>query len=216
MLECARVHMQTDPEATRRFPQLFLSSMTTAWFWGQESCPTSVSSLLPNDKAPYCPFGSLWAQVLQSSSSCTFCRDIVQGRWFPLLTCYSVGGNGKTDGREPQKHTNHQHQYTGRCVLLGGFSWCLHLAFLFVKDHLLACCVFLRLKCAQCFLHNLLWIVPSTNIELWNLLFEPGILATSHTYFSKTQILKIERQALGNWWGKKQETRFKTKYKLLR
>lgn len=80
---------------------------------------------------------------------------------------------------------------------------CLHLAFLFVKQHLLDCCVFLRLKHAQCFLHNLLRIVLSTNIELQSLLFEPGNLATSHTYFSKTQILKMERHALWNWWGEK-------------
>lgn len=50
-------------------------------------------------------------------------------------------------------------------VAQGCSNWCLHLAFLFVEHHLLACCVLLRFKHAQCFLHNLLCVILSTNIK---------------------------------------------------
>lgn len=131
-----------------------------------------------------------WAYVLQSSSSCTFCRAIRQVRKLPLLKHYSTGG--KRDNwwqritkalRSPLPPLQEGVWYR---VAQECSTQCLHPALLLVKHHLLACCVFLRLKCAQHFLHNLPWVVPSTNIELQSLLIGPGILATSHTCWSKT------------------------------
>lgn len=136
----------------------FLSSFFPVWqlqsFDWQDCCRRSVSSLLPTDKFPFCPFRVDWSCGLGIPQFSFLLLHLLQGRWFPSLKCYRTGGCRKTVGRELQKHTNHQHQFAGRCVVLGGsgmFQWCLHLAFLFVKHHVLDCCVLLRLKCAQVF-----------------------------------------------------------------
>ena len=178
--------MQTDPEATPEFSQLFVSSMTTDGFEGRKVAPHQylLYSLLTNLLTVHLG----WTGLVSSGSTVFLLLHLLQGRLFPLLRCHSTGGNGKTDGREPQKHKTsiNLQEDVWYWMAQERSNWCLHLAFLFVKHNLLACCVFLRLKCAQRFLHNLLWIVLSTNIERQSLLFEPGILATSDTYLSKT------------------------------
>lgn len=176
-----------------------ISLRLTAWHISKFFC----SSLLPTDKPPYSPFRVDWSCELRfySLPPLALSAGILRSKDdFHCKNVTALGEMGKlmAENHKSTQITNLQEDVWYR-VAQECSNQCLHLASFFVKHHLLACCVFLRLKWAQHFLHNLLWIVLSTNFELQSLLFEPGILATADTYFSKTRVLKMERHALGIW-----------------
>lgn len=61
-----------------------------------ENHPTLVSPLFLTDQSPHWGWTGLVSSCFTMSSfSCSFCRDVMQGRRFPLLKHYSTGGRGR-------------------------------------------------------------------------------------------------------------------------